>query len=275
LLCDTVGDHPQTIQGNQGEFKYYVKKLKGDAHCALLISNDTPDARRGGESAMAMVKDAGVEPDVEMALSSSSPQSAYTPVVQQMKNDGSNYSYLAMSVNSAVQLRQEAALQGLSDPNIVWSCPSSCYDLAAMRDASSAMEDEWVSLTFLPFSETSSNKMLANFVEYTGKDKINSFAVWGWAATIAFQEALKNAVDEHGVKGVTRANLLASLAKLNDFDSGGMIGKTDIGNKILTPCFLLLQWKSGKFGRVYPAKAGSFDCKPSNDGTVKLDLLSG
>ncbi len=275
FVCDTVGQHPQTIQGNQGEFKYYIKKLEGNAHGALLIANDTPDARRGGETAMALVKDAGVKADVELALSSSAPQSAYTPVVQQMKSDSSNFSYLTMSVNSAIQLRQEAALQGFANPDTIWACPSSCYDLKAMKAASSTMEGEWVSLTFLPFAETSTNKMLANFVKYTGKDNVDGFAVWGWAATIAFQDALTSVVEEQGVNAVTRANLLESLENLHSFDAGGMIAKTDVGNKIVSPCFNLLQWKSGKFVRNYPTKKGTFDCKRSNYATAKLDLLTG
>ncbi len=51
FVCDTVDKHPQTIQGNEGLFRYYIKELNGNAHGALLISNDTPDARRGGKRA--------------------------------------------------------------------------------------------------------------------------------------------------------------------------------------------------------------------------------
>ncbi len=224
---------------------------------------------------MALVKAAGVKADVELALSSSAPQSAYTPVVQQMKSKSSNFSYLTMSVNSAVQLRQEAALQGFADPNTIWACPSSCYDLKAMKAASSTMEGESVSLTFLPFDESASNKMLANFVKYTGKDNVDGFAVWGWAATIAFQDALNSVVAKQGVNAVTRANLLKGLEGLHAFDAGGMIAKTDVGNRVVSPCFNLVQWKSGKFVRVYPAKVGRFDCKASNYATTKVDVLTG
>ena len=44
VQCDTVGQDPVTYQGTMGAFKYAVKQLKGDAHGALLTSNDTPDA---------------------------------------------------------------------------------------------------------------------------------------------------------------------------------------------------------------------------------------
>ena len=85
VQCDTVGQDPVTYQGTMGPFKYVVQQLKGDAHGALLTSNDTPDARRAGQANMLLVKKAGVKPDAEVSLSSRDPQSAFTPVVQDMK----------------------------------------------------------------------------------------------------------------------------------------------------------------------------------------------
>ena len=88
VQCDTVGQDPVTYQGTMGAFKYAVKQLKGDAHGALLTSNDTPDARRSGEANMLLVKKAGVKPDVEVSLSSRDPQSAFTPIVQEHEDQG-------------------------------------------------------------------------------------------------------------------------------------------------------------------------------------------
>ena len=195
VQCDTVGQEPVTYQGTMGAFKYAVKQLKGDAHGALLTSNDTPDARRAGEANMLLVKKAGVKPDVEVSLSSRDPQSAFTPVVQGMKTKASNFSYLTMSLNSAIQLRQEAALQGIQSDDAIWLCPSTCYDHEAMADAGTTMNGETVVLTFLPFEEVNSNKMLANFVKFTGKDKVDGFGVSAWAAAMLFQQALTDAVE--------------------------------------------------------------------------------
>ena len=203
VQCDTVGQDPVTYQGTMGPFAYSVQQLKGNAHGALLTSNDTPDARRAGEANMLLVKKAGVKPDAEVALSSRDPQSAFTPVVQGMKAEGSNFSYLTMSLNSAIQLRQEAALQGIQSDDVTWLCPSTCYDHEAMAATGTTMNGESVFLTFLPFEEVKSNRMLANFVKYTGKDKVDGFAVSAWAAAILFQQALNQAVNKHGVNGIT------------------------------------------------------------------------
>ena len=269
VQCDTVGQDPVTYQGTMGPFKYVVDHTKGGAHGALLTSNDTPDARRAGQANMLMVKKAGVEPDVEVSLSSRDPQSAFTPVVQDMKAKGSNFSYLTMSLNSAIQLRQEAALQGIASDDVTWLCPSTCYDHDAMADAGTTMNGESVFLTFLPFEEVKSNKMLANFVKYTGKDNIDGFGVSGWAAAILFQQALNDAVKSEGVNGVTRANLFTALNATGRFNAGGLVSGADIGTKTGSPCYLLLEYNDGKYTRVHPTKKGTFDCTKSNYATVE------
>ena len=51
------------------------------------------------------------------------------------------------------------------------------------------------------------------------------------------------------------------------FDADGMIGDTNVGERIPSPCFALLQVKGGKFVRVFPKKAGTFHCDPKNNAT--------
>jgi ABC-type branched-subunit amino acid transport system substrate-binding protein len=218
---------------------------------------------------MLMVKKAGVKPDAEVALSSRDPQSAFTPVVQDMKAKGSNFSYLTMSLNSAIQLRQEAALQGIASDSVTWLCPSTCYDHQGMADAGSTMNGETVFLTFLPFEEVKSNKMLANFVKYTGKDKIDGFGVSAWAAAILFQQALGDVVKDNGVNGVTRANLFTALQATGDFNAGGLVSGANIAKKTGSPCYLLLEYNDGKFTRTHPTKKGTFDCTKSNYTTAQ------
>jgi hypothetical protein len=269
VQCDTIGQDPVTYQGTMGPFKYIQDHTKGGAHGALLVSNDTPDARRAGLGNMLMVKKAGVKPDAEVSLSSRDPQSAFTPVVQDMKAKDSNFSYLTMSLNSAIELRQEAALQGIPNDRVTWLCPSTCYDHEAMANAGSTMDGEQVFLTFLPFEEVKSNKMLANFVKYTGKDNIDGFGVSGWAAAILFQQAMNDAVKSKGVNGVTRANLFDALNATGDFNAGGLVSGANIRAKTGSPCYLLLEYNGGKFTRVHPTKQGTFDCTKSNYATVK------
>jgi ABC-type branched-subunit amino acid transport system substrate-binding protein len=269
VQCDTAGQDPVTYQGTMGPFKYINDHTKGGAHGALLTSNDTPDARRSGEANMLLVKKAGVKPDAEVSLSSRDPQSAFTPVVKDMKDKNSNFSYLTMSLNSAIELRQEAALQSVPSDGVTWLCPSTCYDHKGMANAGSVMNGETVFMTFLPFEEVKSNPMLANFVKYTGKDKVDGFGVSAWAAAILFQQALGDAVKDHGVNGVTRANLFSALKATGDFNAGGLVSGANIATKTGSPCYLLLKYNDGKFTRMHPTKKGTFDCTKSNYTTVQ------
>ena len=97
--------------------------------------------------------------------------------------------------------------------------------------------------------------------------------MFGWVAALAFGEAANNTAKTQGVNGLTRANLLKSLSDLTKFDAGGMFGTTNVGQRIPTPCFLMEQFTNDTFKRLYPTKAGTFDCKASNNVKVKDDLI--
>jgi hypothetical protein len=81
-------------------------------------------------------------------------------------------------------------------------------------------------------------------------------------------------VKTDGVNGLTRTSLITAIKGLTDFDAGGMTGKRSFKNGQTTSCFLMVQFKSGKWVRQYPTKKGTFDCKKSNGVTVKANLVS-
>jgi hypothetical protein len=68
--------------------------------------------------------------------------------------------------------------------------------------------------------------------------------------------------------------LLTALKNITSFDAGGMVGSVNIGGKVPTSCFMLVQWNTGKFNRVYPTKPGTFDCTASNRYTFQADLTT-
>jgi ABC-type branched-subunit amino acid transport system substrate-binding protein len=193
----------------------------------------------------------------------------FTPLVQQMKSNGDNYNLTGNAVDTAIAMRQEAQLQGLTDPKIVWTCQIQCYDKRTVA-AGDVMANTRIVLNFLPFHETRANKMLANFIKYVGKDKINGFAVWGWVSTLLFQQVANQVVKDHGINGLTRSNFLTTLKSTHQFNAGGMWGTSDPGNRLVSPCFMILKFDGTKYAREYPRKVGSFDCTPSNRQTVEL-----
>jgi ABC-type branched-subunit amino acid transport system substrate-binding protein len=269
LDCSTLGQNPEKYYGQVGDSKYYVKKYGPKLQGPIIVSSDSASTRKSTSVLGLLAEKGGIDITQTVPMSSRDPQSAYTPVIQQMKNDGDNYNLTGAPVDNVIAMRQEAQLQGLTDPKIVWTCQIQCYDKKT-TDAGEAMANTHIVMNFLPFTETKANSTLKNFVKYVGKDKVNGFAVWGWVNTLLFQQAANQVVKDHGVNGLTRSNLLTALQDTHKFDAGGMWGTMDPGARANSPCFMILTFDGSKYEREYPKKAGTFDCKASNRQMVEL-----
>ncbi len=268
--CTTINQNPQRYQGQVGDSKYYVKKY-GKLKGPLIVSSDSKATQQSSSVLGLMAQKAGIDIDKTIPMSSSDPQTAYTPVIQQMKQNGDNYNLTGTPVDNVIAMRQEAQLQGFTDPKFVWTCQIQCYDKKTTA-AGTVMANTRITMNFLPFTETKANKTLAAFVKYVGQDKINGFAVWGWVATLLFKQAVESVVKTNGVNGLTRDNLLTAIKDTHSFSAGGMWGQMDPGAKVSTACFMILNFDGSKYARQYPAKAGTFDCTPSNHQWIETDL---
>jgi ABC-type branched-subunit amino acid transport system substrate-binding protein len=270
--CSTRTQPTQTYRANNGDSKYLLKQHK-DLHGSFVLASDSPSVARTSKVLNKAAQAAGLKADDLVSVSGRAPESVYTPVIQKMKADNSNYALSSQAVTGVIAQRQEAQLQGLTDPNIVWMCTLACYHDDSFVKAGDAVNGQYMWLTFLPFEETAQNAMNANFIKYVGKDKANGFSSWGFTAGLLFEQAAKAVVQNKGKDGLTRANLLAELANIHDFNAGGLVGTVDVGNKIPSSCIMLEQYKgNGKFARVWPSKKGTFDCKKSNLHTFQADL---
>ena len=274
LLCATKDQHPQTYQGNQGDTTYYKKKFGKNISGAFVLPNDTPDANRGDSVQEAIAVQNGLKADQSPTASGRDPQSVYTPVVQKMKNDNSNYGWSGLAFGNVVQFHQEAQLQGEYDTKkIIWGCTTACYDQKFITTGGATADGTYMPLGFIPFEETAQNKGVADYLKYTGKDKVAGLGVYAWAAGIELQQALQTVVKSKGNNGITRANLLDALKNMHSFNANGFIGTVDVGAKVTSACFVLDQVQNGKFVRVWPTKKGTFDCTKSNHVTVKADFI--
>jgi ABC-type branched-subunit amino acid transport system substrate-binding protein len=272
--CTTIDRTPQTYRYNNGDSKYLSKNNSNSMHGSFVLAGDSPAVARASSVGRNGAQAAGIKSDHEWTVSGFAPQSEYTPIIQQMKADNSNYGLSLQAVPGVIAERQEAQLQGLNDPNIVWVCSIACYYDDSFVKAGDGVNGEYMAMSFLPFDEGSANPMTKNFVKYVGKDKLNGFASWGFTSGLLFQQAADAVVKKNGNDALTRANLLAELKTIHDFDGQGMVAKTDVGDKVPSSCFMLDRFRNGKFVRVYPTKKGTFDCKQSNLYTFQEDLNS-
>jgi hypothetical protein len=274
VVCDTANESPQTYQVNRGAFTYLAKQKPG-LHGAMAYANTTKSAAITGQTLIQGPQKAGIKADSVATVPGNAQQSDFTPIIQKMKEDGSNFGYPISSSSGAVQMMSEAQLQGLDNSNVVWTCTTACYDKTVESNAQ-ATNGMYVPMTFLPFNEGRANKTLAAFLKYVGPDKASGFAVYGWTAALAFTQAARAAVAKAGKDGLTRATLLDGVKKsLTAFDAGGMMATTDMANKVQTACFALVQLRDGKWNRIYPKQAGTFDCKKSNHVEFKADFANG
>ena len=54
--------------------------------------------------------------------------------------------------------------------------------------------------------------------------------------------------------------MLEAIKGVNDFDAGGFVAPTDIGDRKGSGCLIGMQVQDGKFVRVHPVEPGTFDC---------------
>ncbi len=271
LDCSTKDDSPQTYRTVLGPTRYYLKRF-GNLHGVFVYPSDLQAAKDAQIPLFQGEQEAGITADREFDLSGLAIQSAYTPVAQQLKESGSTYARSGLAFNSTVALRKEALLQGVTTVK-VWDCGLQCYDRRLLEQGGADVEGQFVYVPFLPFEDAKANKMLATFLKFTGPNKADGFGVSAWSAGIFLRDVVEQVVNQGGADALTREAVLAAAPNVNGFDADGMIGRTDVGKQIPTPCYVLMQVKHGEFVRVHPRKTGTFDCDPRNAMSLELDLV--
>jgi hypothetical protein len=155
----------------------------------------------------------------------------------------------------------------------VWTCSFECYDRTLLSAGGPDVDGTDLTTTTVPFEEAGSVPALARFVSAIGgPSKATGFGVQAWIAGLLFQSVVESLVASGGTNGLTRAAFLSQIRSVHAFTADGILGATDIGAKIPSNCFAILQVKSGRFVRVYPKAKASFDCRGSNTRTISLDL---
>jgi len=273
LVCATKDQSPQTYHGNLFATRYFLKKYgKSALHGLYLFPSDLKSAKNSEVPAATAHQRLGIKQDATFDASGRAPQSTYTPFVQAMKDHGSTYAFDGLNDASVIALRKEAKIQGLTTVK-VWDCGAQCYDKDLISSANAAdMEGQYVTINFLPFEEAKTNKMLANFLKYIGRDKADGFSLQAFSSGLVLRDAVNNIVTSGNKNDVTRKAVLAELPKITKFTADGMMGAVNVGQHVPSTCYVLMQVHNAKFVRIFPKKKGTIECKPNNLFTIKLDL---
>ena len=276
LQCDTFGQHPQKYVVNMGPTLYYVKKF-GKQKAGFLYPADSASAKNGQVPIFHAQGKHGLDIVYEEDLSALAPQSAYTSVAGALRDNGATYAKSGLAFDSTVKMRKEAATQGVDMK--IWDCSLQCYDkkLVAPENVD-AVEGQYVYMPFLPFlgktSEAKTNKMLRNYLKYSGKGGRvqDGFSIQAFAMGLFVQQAIEDAIKGDN-NALTRKAVLDAAANIHQFDADGMISPTDVGGRKPNSCFVLTQVRNGEFVRVHPKKKGTFDCNKKNRATITEDII--
>ena len=269
LQCDTADENPQTYKGSLNAIPYLQKTYgKKALHGLYVYPGDLKASKNSWVPQYQAYQDNGVKADAEFDISSRAPQSAFTPLVQTIKDNNSTFATQGGTANIMVSLMKEAKLQGVTSVK-AWVCALQCYDKAILEAPET--EGLYVSLLFLPFEEAKYNKMLGTFLKYVGADKADGFSAQAWAAGVLFGDSVNAAVEAKG-ENITRSDVLTGVKGIKNFNAEGMIGTITPAERTPSQCVVVEQVKSAKFVRLFPSKKGTFDCTPKNSFEVQMNI---
>jgi hypothetical protein len=274
LDCATKDQHPQGYHVSTGPTGYYVKKF-GKLKGAFLYPSpaESASAKASQVPIFTAQQSKGISNVFQQDVSALAPRSVYTPIAAAITADHATYAKSGLDVASTVKLRQEASAQ---QTNVkVWDCSLQCYDTRLIQQGGPDVEGEYVYTPFLPFlgknAEGKQNAMLAAFLKYDKQP--DGFGIQAFAAGLYFTDLVNKVVAKGGPNALTRKAIIAAAPTVHNFNAGGMIGTTDVGGRVPSPCFVLNQVKNGDYVRVLPTSKGTFNCDPSTVVNLKLDLI--
>jgi ABC-type branched-subunit amino acid transport system substrate-binding protein len=260
--CPYSGKGPRDFVAVTGPLKKVQELVGYPLHGVFLIPGDLPSTIASSMPTIRAANALGVKSDGEKAVSGRDPQAKYGAYVQIMKTASSNFAQDGSNDQAFIKMRTEAAAQGLTDSKIVWMCSLSCYTAAYQKDPNSDGTYLW--LPFVPYEERTAVPEIDNFLTAIGQPFPQSWAVGAYNSGLAFEQAVNSIVATDGPNAITRANLLAAMAKITSFDANGFTGAVDYSKKSLSPCYVLMQLQKGKYVRLWPKEVGKMDCDPGN-----------
>jgi hypothetical protein len=271
--CPYSGTGPRQFRVGYTQYDYYLNKFGKDAmHGVFAIPKDVPSTIASTMPIVRAENQMGIKSDDEIGMSGTAGQSAYTPLVQSIKQHKSTYARNGLDYTGTLLERKEAQAQGINDQVKVWDCSLQCYDKRLISEGGGATEGQYVWLNFLPFEDKGHNPELDAFLQYDKSP--DGFGLQAWIAAEVFARAVNDAIkaNNNDPNAITRANILTATKNIHDFNAGGLTPKLDIGGRIGSTCLVGMQIQGDKFVRIDPVDPGTFDCDNNKPPLVfKID----
>ena len=270
--CPYSGKGVRHFKSVTAAIAWFEKNVTTDLHGPFIVAADLPSTITSSTPLFHAIQSLGVKSDAEFGASGLWTQSQYTPVAAAMKAHNATWAMNMLDYAGTVKMRKEAQAQGVSSVK-VWACTLQCYAPGFISSGGPEVEGQYSWLQFLPFEDKGSNPTLDAFLQFDKKP--DAFGVQAFAAGLLLQHVVEQIVAADGPNGITRAKVLEMLKTVHDFDAGGLLVKTDIAGKQPSPCIVIMQVQQGKWVRVDPVKAGTFDCtEPTSITESDLDPVA-
>jgi ABC-type branched-subunit amino acid transport system substrate-binding protein len=245
-----------------GAYRYLRDAVDSCCGQFMLVPNEEPARTRTLARIDAAVA-IGFDSVGQTDILSDDPE-AYAEYLAQIEAVGATFVETGGGMDSVLTLRRAA--EGRAADVAVWYCDAECYDTAFLTEGDAAVEGQYVAIETAPFSDRSEIPALrAYYRSTTREDETPTYAgLRAYVTGLLFERAAKAVVDSDGDDGLTRARLLEALSEIHDFDAKGIVGPTDVGARVATGCYVLLQVQGGGFERLDPAEVGAVSCGDDN-----------
>jgi hypothetical protein len=247
-----------------GGFKWLLANVDGCCKQYVIASTNQAAAAETEKSSNAAVS-VGFTNAGSTQLANDAPQSSYTPIVDAMEANGATFGRSDLPFSSTIKLRTEAATQNVTTVK-AWYCLAQCYVPSFLDQGGTNIEGQFVQIGTNPFEDASSIAAMKRYLTAGGPP--SEVGVEAYSAGLLFEAAAKQVVLADGKNGLTRVALLGKVAATNDFNAGGILGTTQVGNRVPNGCFVMMKVQSGKFVRAEPAAHNALNCGDQNLITV-------
>jgi ABC-type branched-subunit amino acid transport system substrate-binding protein len=248
-----------------GQYLYYKANLVPNPHGVALYANNAPSAKQASLTQYSALNSLGIAIDQTFGFLGIEPQSAYTAIVAAVKSHNSNFFTTALPFNGMIEMRREAAIQGLSLK--LWDC-STCYDPNYLKAGAAVVDGTYQGVQYQPFEAASVVKGVKEYVDNIPPGSATAFGEDSWAAALLFRDTLEAAVKAGGNNAVTRADLLSAVKGIHAFTGDGLEGSTDVAGRVPSGCFDVMEVQNDKWVQIYPTTLGQMDCNKQNVATV-------
>jgi ABC-type branched-subunit amino acid transport system substrate-binding protein len=230
-----------------GSLNYFKAKFGPDviSHMAIMIE-DAQSAKDAADGEMKAAESVGYKFVYSRVVEPT--EANFTSDVVAMQQKGVKGIMMTGEVGAFVRVAKAMKQQNFSVPFANWG--ANAYDPAFITsDAAPATNGSIIDQQLAMFQGEDNLPEIQLFNKWLKQvgGKPDIFAAFGWESARLFVQALTSA----GAKP-TRANVMAELKKIDNFDGNGMLAPAGPASKRPPSCFIVINVQNGKFVRADP-----------------------